>query len=134
MSVSIYQQTIDTLLQYNAPPVWVHEKFLYKLLPPAGESTSKREILSQSIKCLRNGCIGPKKDKKHVIQGPVNIEEENKYSIRMKKHGTAEQFPNSSLSDSTSIISIPCWFYWDAYPIIGITSQLNIARCCMGER
>ena len=52
----------------------------------------------------------------------------------MKKHVTAEQFQSISLFYSNSIKSIPCWFYWGAYPITDITPQLNIARCCMGER
>ena len=82
MLISIYQNKIDTILQCNAPPVWVHEKFLHKILPPAREGTSKRETLSQSITCLRNGRISPKKNKK--MQHKVQSKLKNKINVQFE--------------------------------------------------
>ena len=81
------------------------------LLPSIGEIIRKRELPTQSIECLRNGCTGPMEDQNFIEKGRVSTEDKNRCFIRMQKNGTSEKFASSNISDSTSFSVMPYLFY-----------------------
>ena len=129
MNNSDVQDVIDSIVDYHLPSssIWIHEKILCRAIPNI-EGCSAREVLTKSIKCLKQGFVGTQRKKTRIKQGGHDLEDnDNELSIILQTHGVREDFPTTSQSLSTTT-NQPRWFFYGKSPTLSVGTQLQIAR------